>query len=133
MALAPVLNGHINLTTDGMLTVAKTTCNVGYTMYGADTLSCRTDGGWDYVQPSCGKTSYGYKFCLQILVSVYMLGVQNSIVDNSAGHDIYILTASGYGARVVYVCLVLIWFSPVKRIFILLTIICFNYSEMSHI
>ena len=52
------VDGNVTFNTDGSETVATFLCNLGYTMVGTNTLTCRSDGTWNYDVPTCGK----YKF-----------------------------------------------------------------------
>lgn len=53
-ALSSPENGAVILSTDGYTTVASFTCDTDYSMKGSSLLTCRNDGSWDLVQPSCG-------------------------------------------------------------------------------
>ncbi|XP_045206696.2 CUB and sushi domain-containing protein 1-like [Mercenaria mercenaria] len=56
-ALSNPTGGTVSLTTSGTVTVADITCQTGYTINGASTLTCRTDGTWDISVPTCGVCS----------------------------------------------------------------------------
>lgn len=43
------------MSTDGVVSVATFQCEVGYTIQGDDVLTCRDDGTWDLLEPTCGK------------------------------------------------------------------------------
>jgi hypothetical protein len=43
------------LSTDGEVTLATYSCNVGYTMLGEQLSYCLNDGSWNGTAPSCGK------------------------------------------------------------------------------
>ncbi|XP_053399292.1 CUB and sushi domain-containing protein 3-like [Mercenaria mercenaria] len=53
-ALSVPTGGNISLSTDGSITKAAVTCLIGYTMSGTPTLTCGSDGNWDYQTPTCG-------------------------------------------------------------------------------
>ena len=46
--------GSMNLSTDGVVTTAYFTCDVGSTLLGAPVLTCQSDSTWDLHEPSCG-------------------------------------------------------------------------------
>ena len=66
-------NGTLNLSTNGLVTVASFTCDIGSSLAGSPQLTCNTDGSWDSREPDCGKVlrviqtflSYG-RICLNL-------------------------------------------------------------------
>lgn len=52
------------MTTDGLQTQASYTCDVGYTLSGYQTITCRGDGTWDFSEPQCGTNLTHYKAAL---------------------------------------------------------------------
>ena len=46
--------GSMNLSTDGIVTTATFTCEVGSTIMGTVLLTCQSDSNWDQSEPSCG-------------------------------------------------------------------------------
>ncbi|WAQ97856.1 CSMD3-like protein [Mya arenaria] len=47
--------GSVSMSTDGINTQADYTCNSGYTLNGAATIACRSDGTWNFAAPMCAK------------------------------------------------------------------------------
>jgi hypothetical protein len=47
-------DGTIILTSDGTITRAEITCDVGYSITGTVELNCASDGTWSGDMPSCG-------------------------------------------------------------------------------
>ncbi|WAQ98149.1 SVEP1-like protein [Mya arenaria] len=54
-ALAQPTGGILQYTTDGAVTNAGITCNNGYTLLGAQNLTCRADGSWNFQPGTCVK------------------------------------------------------------------------------
>lgn len=50
--------GTVDMISDGMVTIVKVTCPTGFSLIGQSTLTCRTDGSWDYSIPTCGMLLY---------------------------------------------------------------------------
>ncbi|XP_052791551.1 LOW QUALITY PROTEIN: uncharacterized protein LOC128225682 [Mya arenaria] len=48
-----VSGGSVNISTDGVTTIARFTCGEGYTLQGDSDISCRSDGSWDFQAPEC--------------------------------------------------------------------------------
>ena len=53
-ALGVPTGGEVNLSNDGFKTAAKFVCSPGYTLEGQQNLTCKGDGSWDFLPPSCG-------------------------------------------------------------------------------
>lgn len=47
-------NGSVVLYSDGATTKAMFSCETGSTLKGKSTITCRADGSWDIIEPSCG-------------------------------------------------------------------------------
>ncbi|XP_060586067.1 sushi, von Willebrand factor type A, EGF and pentraxin domain-containing protein 1-like [Ruditapes philippinarum] len=47
--------GTVTVSTNGVNTQVAYTCNTGYTLNGVSIITCRSDGSWDFTQPSCEK------------------------------------------------------------------------------
>lgn len=47
--------GTVNISTDGLNTNAAFTCGVGYTLSGVPSITCKSDGNWNFTQPTCVK------------------------------------------------------------------------------
>ena len=47
--------GDIQFSSDGSITEAAFSCSKGYTLQGVANTTCRSDGSWDYVTPTCGE------------------------------------------------------------------------------
>ena len=54
-SLASPTDGNIELLTDGLVTTAYFTCNLGYALDGSTEAVCRSDGTWDSIPPICGR------------------------------------------------------------------------------
>ncbi|KAL4230224.1 Sushi [Mactra antiquata] len=52
-ALSVSIGGNVTIETDGQLSVAIFTCNIGYTLSGQSMLTCNSDGIWNFVEPTC--------------------------------------------------------------------------------
>ena len=39
-------------------TIATWTCNSGYSLYGAQSMTCLQSGNWNHTAPTCGGTEY---------------------------------------------------------------------------
>ena len=48
-------SGTVQISTNGISTVANFTCATGYTRFGEQTFNCQADGTWDAAEPTCGK------------------------------------------------------------------------------
>ena len=53
-ALGVPTGGEVDLSSDGFKTAAKFVCLPGYTLEGQQNLTCKGDGSWDFLPPSCG-------------------------------------------------------------------------------
>ena len=51
--LMTLSGGDIKLLSDGHYTVAKLSCDQGFSMDGPDTVVCREDGTWNSIMPVC--------------------------------------------------------------------------------
>ena len=60
--------GAVSVSTDGINTRASYTCNNGYTLNGVNAITCRSDGSWDFTEPTCGKLVYQ---CIPLFVHYY--------------------------------------------------------------
>ena len=49
-------NGNINMTVVGGRTEAMFTCDSGCSLNGQSTLTCQSDGTWDFQTPNCGES-----------------------------------------------------------------------------
>lgn len=49
------VGGYVELNSDGQNTTALHTCVTGFTLVGKSELTCKSDGSWDFSQPSCGR------------------------------------------------------------------------------
>ena len=58
--ISSATGGTVTLQTDGYVTTALFSCNLGYALEGETLLTCRNDGSWDFTSPSCGRYSYVY-------------------------------------------------------------------------
>ena len=45
---------NISISSINSVTVATISCSTGYTLNGAKSLTCRSDGSWDFILPTCG-------------------------------------------------------------------------------
>ena len=52
--IASIDNGDLTLSTDGVVTIAVFTCDIGSTINGSSTAECGTDGSWTVTAPQCG-------------------------------------------------------------------------------
>ena len=48
-------NGNINMTVVGGRTEAMFTCDSGCSLNGQSSLTCQSDGTWDFQTPNCGE------------------------------------------------------------------------------
>ena len=53
-ALTSVHNGSMTISTDGRVSSTSFQCEEGYSIKGAATAVCQTDGAWDSEAPTCG-------------------------------------------------------------------------------
>lgn len=54
--------GYYNLSTDGSVTMATYSCNIGYTVSGQRISHCQDDGSWNVTVPSCSKKIYSFMY-----------------------------------------------------------------------
>ena len=54
--------------TDGTVTQAQFTCDLGFTLKGASSLKCSGGGTWDQQEPECGK-----RLCLIVTTNIVIV------------------------------------------------------------
>ncbi|XP_060562325.1 sushi, von Willebrand factor type A, EGF and pentraxin domain-containing protein 1-like [Ruditapes philippinarum] len=52
-ALGSPTGGHVTVQSDGSTTTAVYECYTNYTLNGPSQLTCRSDGSWDFLEPTC--------------------------------------------------------------------------------
>ena len=59
--LSQPANGEYSYTTDGITTFVELQCNTGYDVTGTASVTCQSDGTWNFQQTlACGKWYYGF-------------------------------------------------------------------------
>jgi hypothetical protein len=53
--LGDLTNGNVTLEQASYTTAAMFSCDVGFSLLGANNVTCQTDGTWSDTMPSCGK------------------------------------------------------------------------------
>ena len=54
--------------TDGTNTIAKFTCDIGYTLDGTASVTCDTNGDWTPSLPTCGKYVVQTRFLILLIL-----------------------------------------------------------------
>ena len=77
-AIPEFTSGVFTISTDGSVTSVNYTCAFGYTMTGEAVQTCRIDGSWSSVPPTCSNVL----FCLTLseLISVITVVLWSTIV-----------------------------------------------------
>ena len=74
-SLSTLPGGSMNLSSNGIVTTASFTCEVGSSLLGASLLTCQSDSTWDQTEPSCGNFCH-CDCCIRKITVADLDGVQ---------------------------------------------------------